>query len=91
MKTAEFFDFKYSLGRYPNKPRKIVTSFIRKHIKKGMVVLDYGCGNGRHLKYMIDRGIHCMGTDVSTIAVRNANHLIGKNVAFTCPIFTIFL
>ena len=39
--------------------------FIKKYVKDGDRVLDFGCGNGRLLKIMQDRKIEYFGLDVS--------------------------
>ena len=44
--------------------------------KKGMKILDLGCGNGRNIIYFIRNGFDVYGVDNSTAAIKNSKFLI---------------
>jgi ubiquinone/menaquinone biosynthesis C-methylase UbiE len=53
-------------------PWSTVVSFVCKHTKKGMRVLDVGCGLGNNFQPVVDRGGIPVGLDISATALAKA-------------------
>lgn len=74
-----------SLGTEPSQDVKDFVRYLRKKFPdtlEGATVLDLGCGNGKNLPYMIDRGaVRGVGYDISETAIR-----IGKELCAGLPI-----
>ena len=82
MEVKDYYNQRYA-ERNNIKPRKAVCRFVKRYLKKGMKVLDIGCGEGRHLRYAISRGCDGYGIDISEEGVRQTNLSVGKDVATT--------
>lgn len=80
MITKDFYNIKHNEKKV-REPRKVVIAFVKKYLNKGMLALDYGCGCGRHMKYMYDNKINVSGLDISQVGCDKTNELIGKNVS----------
>ncbi len=70
---ANFYDSLYgdTIKRWPH---ETVVSFVERNhalLQRG-IVLDDGCGAGRHCMYMARRGIRALGVDVSQVAIARA-------------------
>lgn len=57
--------------------------FVKKYVKQGSKILDFGCGNGRLAGFLADKDCQYLGLDVSKklIEIAKENHS-GKNTAF---------
>jgi len=49
-----------------------VKALLDEHLHPGQRVLDIGCGTGKWVAYLIQKGIHCLGIDYSDLAVEKA-------------------
>lgn len=47
-----------------------------KKISQGKI-LDFGCGNGTHMKYFKDKGFEVFGVDIVPEAIQRVNEIIG--------------
>lgn len=52
--------------------------FIRGCSCKGGAVLDIGCGNGKYMRYLADRGYSVHGIDSSPTAIAMTQHVLQK-------------
>ncbi|MDZ7359050.1 MAG: class I SAM-dependent methyltransferase [candidate division KSB1 bacterium] len=63
-----------------------VMGVLDKYLNKGDRVLDIGCGIGKWVLYLLQKGIDCIGIDSSEVAVEKAQNLLHekghKNVIF---------
>ena len=88
MHNKYFWDISYSKKDnfllYPNEE---VIRFFNKYIyrkvnfkisKKNKVVLDIGCGSGRHLLYCLENGYFPIGIDLSKVALEQAKSYLSK-------------
>ncbi len=50
--------------------------------RKGERVLDVGCGTGRYLKWLLDRGTECIGVDISLDMLSVAAERLGSQDAW---------
>lgn len=67
------------LGEYTNEAyTKRVENLLNDHIKPGDRVLDIGCGVGKWVSYLLQRGIDCVGIDNSEVALIKAQHSTAK-------------
>lgn len=75
----EYQDPKFlSLGTEPSQDIKDFVRYLRKQDFElsGTTVLDLGCGNGKNLPYLIERGaVSGIGYDISTTAIELAKKL----------------
>ncbi len=73
MTIAEKEKEKYShlyAGQYPATGYIIdLAEFIINTAKKGDALLDLGCGHGRAVRHLRDRGYKCLGVDITLIGV----------------------
>jgi len=67
-----YFNKKWTISG-KRQPRKCVMKFIDKYFKEDDYVLDYGCGEDRHLEYMAKKGLRVMGLDTSEVAIKKSN------------------
>jgi len=85
------FDLKWKIAPVRT-PRRCVVKFVDKYLKKGWRVLDFGCGEGRHLEYMVNKGIDAIGIDHSEEGVKKTNaRFNGEEKAFVGDITAPFL
>ncbi len=84
--AAEFYDeiidlhhdeFNYKWIQY-NKWLDLLAS----KLEKGASIIDLGCGNGRAVKYLIDKGFNGIGVDVSEKMLELARNHIPKGKFF---------
>ncbi len=88
MHNKNFWDISYSKKDnfllYPNEE---IIRFFNKYIsrrvnfknsKKNKVVLDHGCGSGRHLLYCLENGYFPIGIDISKVALKQAKSYLSK-------------
>jgi ubiquinone/menaquinone biosynthesis C-methylase UbiE len=61
----QIIDLHHEEFNYKNIDYKNWLDLLMSKMNKGDVILDLGCGNGRAMKYFIDRGFEAVGTDVS--------------------------
>jgi len=60
-------------------PSECIVRFIAKHVTDpGTDVLDFGCGNGRHLFLLAKRGLKPSGVEVSSEALEIARRWMGS-------------
>jgi SAM-dependent methyltransferase len=60
-------------------PRPQVTRFAETLIERGLVsVLDLGCGTGRHVVHMAQKGLRISGLDNAPTALKLAREWLGK-------------
>ena len=69
MSWEEVYDSNIYTIQYP---WSTVVSFVCKHVRKGMRVLDVGCGLGNNFQPVVDRGAIPVGLDVSETALNTA-------------------
>jgi SAM-dependent methyltransferase len=60
--------------------------YMRKNIPSGRV-LDYGCGSGNNLKFFLDKGYECHGTEVTEASLPLIEQNVGhtRNITITAP------
>ena len=66
LRTVERFGYEWT--RYASYDAENFARFlepVRSTLRRGMMVLDAGCGAGRHLKALADAGMDVVGVDVS--------------------------
>lgn len=64
------FDELYETGELVvDEPDPRLGEFYREFLSPGMVVLDMGCGSGRHALFLAEKGIETYGVDVSKKAL----------------------
>lgn len=51
---------------------KRVMELLDEHLQPGERVLDIGCGVGKWVVYLVQKGINCVGVDSSEVAVEKA-------------------
>ena len=67
---------------YPNEEIiRFFNKYIKRRItfkvkKKNKIVLDIGCGTGRHLLYCIENGFFSIGLDISSVALKQCKKLL---------------
>lgn len=49
--------------------------------KPGFHLLDVACGEGHLLRFANEMGLHPIGIDLSYIATKTANRIVGNNIA----------
>lgn len=60
----------------------LISLFKNKVIKKGMKVLDVGCGLGTQTRFMAQKGVLATGIDISETAIRKAREKLLKEELF---------
>ena len=81
-KKKNYWDISYknndNLLFYPNEEViRFFNKFVRRKtkntiIKNNKIVVDIGCGSGRHLLYCLDNGYIPIGLDISNVALKQA-------------------
>jgi len=96
MSKKNYWDISYqNKDNYLLYPNEEVIRFFNKYIKrrtqikikkKNKVVLDLGCGSGRHILYCIENGYFPIGLDLSKVALnqakaylRSKKYILNKN------------
>jgi len=96
MSKKNYWDISYqNKDNYLLYPNEEVIRFFNKYIKrrtqikikkKNKVVLDLGCGSGRHILYCIENGYYPIGLDLSKVALnqaktylRSKRYILNKN------------
>ena len=74
--ATEGYDRKYET--MVRKPRGCVKRFVDLYLTKKDLVLDLGCGQGRHTKYIDDQKIKVIGVDLSSVGVKRTNEVLSK-------------
>lgn len=60
-----------------------ILNYIQRNIPlAGKFVLDFGCGRGDMLKYLVEKGIECQGLEFSKTSIEVALNFIGVNPSF---------
>lgn len=78
---TEMYNEKYA-GADLKRPRTAVIEFIEKHLTQSNHCLDLGCGEGRHSRYLANKGIALTGVDLSEVGLEKARaSLIGYDKA----------
>ena len=54
------------------------------NLTKGKI-LDFGCGNGVHSKYFMDKGFECYGVDIVPEAIQQAEVFMGERAVLIQP------
>jgi SAM-dependent methyltransferase len=72
-----WFDSDFYRQLYGNRNEKEAAGFIDELLNElqpanGSAMLDLGCGNGRHSKYLAAKGFHVTGIDLASSAIRQA-------------------
>lgn len=86
LQTQSFHEKNYinrGIGYQRKFPNENVIRFLSPLIKKKPIVIDLGCGNGRHIKLMKELRIKCHGLDFSKTAI----NLIKKNINSKTKLF----
>src|SRR3989344_1386460 len=55
---------------------RVIPLFKKYRVKK---ILDIGCGMGRHLKYLKEKGFDVYGCDISAEALKASSKIINKS------------
>ena len=63
-----------------------IIDLVNKHVKIKGLVLDYGCGPGFLIKFLLDKGYHCTGIDFSKGSVDITNGLFINNKGYILSI-----
>ena len=58
-----------------------VEQLLDSKLKPGERLLDIGCGIGRWVRYMLDRGVDCEGIDFSEAALEKARSVLAEKYA----------
>lgn len=80
--SFEAYKEKYEKGYGVVYPEGHIIRFYERFLKyeKKMTsgkILDFGCGNGTHMKYFQDKGFEVYGLDIVPEAILNVNEMIG--------------
>ena len=80
--SLEAYKEKYEDGYGVRYPEGHIIRFYERFLKyekkiSGGKVLDFGCGNGTHMKYLKDRGFEVYGLDIIPEAIVEVNQLLG--------------
>jgi 2-polyprenyl-3-methyl-5-hydroxy-6-metoxy-1,4-benzoquinol methylase len=72
-----WFDTAFYHQLYANRDEKEAANFINELLAElqpapGSSMLDLGCGNGRHSKYLATKGFNVTGIDLSSSSIRSA-------------------
>jgi len=78
--TKKAYEEKYNIGYGVMCPEGHIIRFYERFLKyeKGMLkgkMLDFGCGNGVHSKYFLEKGYDVYGVDTSLMAINQARQL----------------
>ena len=88
--SLEAYDEKYAKGYGLQYPDGHVIRFYERILKnernliKGKI-LDFGCGNGIHSKYFMDKGFDCYGVDIVPEAIQQAQKFMGEQAVLIKP------
>ena len=63
---------------HPKKEPRDVVIELAKHLNKPSIVLDIGCGRGRHLSYLSDHGCVLIATDIVPEAIDHCNQMLHR-------------
>lgn len=68
------------IHQYDLTPAKFVVEFVGFLKKNGLMeVLDAGCGQGRHMKYLLEQGFEAIGVDASSKALELCRRLLKES------------
>jgi SAM-dependent methyltransferase len=73
---AQFYDIYYTSKDY-DAEADFVLSLAKRFHKTPRTVLDMGCGTGRHIERLLDRGLNCDGFDLSANMLEQARQRLG--------------
>lgn len=73
LNSVETYKKKYAEGWFPLYPEgdviRIYQNFFKNKLKDNVKLLDFGCGNGTHPNYFMDKGYSVYGVDVIPDAI----------------------
>ena len=80
--TVDYYD--HNSEQYEKKADSVdfseISDSFLKYLKKGSLILDFGCGTGRDSKYFIHKGYKVYPVDGSTEMCKRASMLLGQEV-----------
>ena len=84
------YDEKYAKGYGLQYPDGHVIRFYERVLKNELnltkgKILDFGCGNGVHSKYFMDKGFECYGVDIVPEAIQQAEVFMGERAVLIQP------
>lgn len=84
-----WFDSSFYHQLYANRDEKEAAGFIDALLEKlqpatGAQMLDLGCGNGRHCKYLAGKGFCVTGIDLASSSIRSAKKWETQQLQFHC-------
>lgn len=88
--SLKAYDEKYAKGYGLQYPDGHVIRFYERILKsernltKGKI-LDFGCGNGVHSRYFMDKGFECYGVDIVPEAIQQAKQFMGEKAVLIQP------
>jgi len=77
--TFNYWNDYYENNGVPHDPSRFARFCLKEYIKKGQLLVDLGCGNGRDSFYFVKHKVNVLGIDYSTI--------IDKMLSFPMPLF----
>lgn len=88
--SQEAYDEKYAKGYGLQYPDGHVIRFYERVLKNELKLtkgklLDFGCGNGVHSKYFMNKGFECYGVDIAPEAIQQTREFMGEKAALIQP------
>ena len=79
---SEFYHKLYA-HRNEKEAEELVSEIIRElQPRRGVSMLDLGCGNGRHAKYLAAQGFHVTGIDLAFSSIQHARNWESETLRF---------
>src|SRR4030095_16465377 len=82
-----WFDSEFYHKLYAHRNEKEAEEIVREIVQelqpnRGATMLDLGCGNGRHAKYLAARGFRVTGLDLAFSSIQHARKWETENLRF---------